>query len=162
MTYCINAILIIASARSQTTVGGSQRGYERWEEFKRTRLTGYASRRNDPTKDGVSRMSAYLHYGMVSPMRLARDAHNAEAEKYLDELLIWRELAYCFVFTETTTIRLMRFQSGQGRVWLSMKAIRVIGYVRGKSKHAHDQVTSFGTRVSAVYSGMVNSTTTSE
>ena len=46
-------------------------------------------------------MSAYLHYGMVSPMRLARDAaaiDNAGSEKYLDELLIWRELAYSFCF----------------------------------------------------------------
>ena len=80
------------------TIGGSERGYARWEEFKRTKLSGYAYRRNDPTKDGVSRMSAYLHYGMVSPMRLAREASNAKAEKYLDELLIWRELAYCFCF----------------------------------------------------------------
>ncbi|MDB4766926.1 FAD-dependent oxidoreductase, partial [bacterium] len=48
-----------------------------------------------------SRMSAYLHYGMVSPMRLAREAaaiDNAGSEKYLDELLIWRELAYSFCF----------------------------------------------------------------
>ncbi|MCU0712462.1 MAG: NAD(P)-binding protein [Pirellula sp.] len=80
------------------TIGGSKNGYARWEEFKRTKLSGYAHRRNDPTKDGVSRMSAYLHYGMVSPMRLARDAQHASAEKYLDELLIWRELAYCFCF----------------------------------------------------------------
>ncbi len=46
-------------------------------------------------------MSAYLHYGMVSPMRIAREAANtpgAGAEKYLDELLIWRELAYSFCF----------------------------------------------------------------
>jgi photolyase PhrII len=80
------------------TIGGSTSGYARWEEFKRTKLSGYAHRRNDPTKDGVSRMSAYLHYGMVSPMRLAREAHAVKAEKYLDELLIWRELAYCFCF----------------------------------------------------------------
>ena len=46
-------------------------------------------------------MSAYLHYGMVSPFRIAREAAdigNAGAEKYLDELLIWRELAYAFCF----------------------------------------------------------------
>ncbi|MDA8563543.1 hypothetical protein N9L06_03720, partial [Mariniblastus sp.] len=48
-----------------------------------------------------SRMSAYLHYGMVSPMRVAREASaivGKSAEKYLDELLIWRELAYHFCF----------------------------------------------------------------
>ncbi len=78
------------------TRGGTANGYARWNEFKRTRLSGYADRRNDPTKDGVSRMSAYLHYGMVSPLRLAREAYAAKAGQVLDELLIWRELAYCF------------------------------------------------------------------
>jgi deoxyribodipyrimidine photolyase len=46
-------------------------------------------------------MSAYLHYGMVSPMRVAREAAAIKGEggeKYLDELLIWRELAYAFCF----------------------------------------------------------------
>ena len=43
-------------------------------------------------------MSAYLHYGMVSPLRIAREASAAKAEKFLDELLIWRELAYNFCF----------------------------------------------------------------
>ncbi|XZE22058.1 NAD(P)-binding protein [Pirellulaceae bacterium SH449] len=80
------------------TVGGSTHGYARWEAFKRNQLKSYAYGRNDPTKNAVSRMSAYLHYGMVSPMRLAREANAAKAEKYLDELLIWRELAYCFCF----------------------------------------------------------------
>jgi predicted NAD/FAD-dependent oxidoreductase len=46
-------------------------------------------------------MSAYLHYGMVSPLRIAREAARIGGpgtEKYLDELLIWRELAYAFCF----------------------------------------------------------------
>ena len=33
---------------------------------------------------------------MVSPFRLAREASAEGAEKFLDELLIWRELAYSF------------------------------------------------------------------
>ena len=83
------------------TIGGSVAGYERWNRFLENGITGYAKRRNNALLDGVSRMSAYLHYGMVSPMRLAREAaaiDNAGSEKYLDELLIWRELAYCFCF----------------------------------------------------------------
>ena len=83
------------------TVGGSAAGYERWDLFVEKGLSGYAKRRNNALIDGVSRMSAYLHYGMVSPMRLAREAaaiDNAGSEKYLDELLIWRELAYSFCF----------------------------------------------------------------
>lgn len=81
------------------TRGGSQAGYARWDRFRREGLDRYAARRNDPLKEGVSRLSAYLHYGMVSPLRIAREAHERGgkgAEKYLDELLIWRELAYSF------------------------------------------------------------------
>lgn len=78
------------------TRGGSQAGYERWEAFKKQGLAQYAKRRNDASIRGVSRLSAYLHYGMVSPFRIAREASDAGAEKFLDELLIWRELAYCF------------------------------------------------------------------
>ncbi|MEL7498254.1 MAG: FAD-dependent oxidoreductase [Planctomycetota bacterium] len=83
------------------TVGGSTAGYRRWNQFRQKKLARYARTRNNALVDGVSRMSAYLHYGMVSPMRLARDADefdNAGGEKYLDELLIWRELAYAFCF----------------------------------------------------------------
>ncbi|MEM7452974.1 MAG: FAD-dependent oxidoreductase [Planctomycetota bacterium] len=83
------------------TRGGTSAGYARWNEFRNSRLSRYARARNNALEDGVSRMSAYLHYGMVSPMRIAREA-SAEgtkgAEKYLDELLIWRELAYAFCF----------------------------------------------------------------
>ncbi len=83
------------------TRGGFKAGYERWEAFKRSGLKKYDKLRNNALVDGVSRMSAYLHYGMVSPMRLAREAfhHGSEgAEKYLDEMLVWRELAYSFCF----------------------------------------------------------------
>jgi photolyase PhrII len=80
------------------TCGGSIAGYRRWEDFLKRRLSRYASKRNDPCSDVSSRMSAYLHYGMVSAMRLAREAHERQAEKYLEELLIWRELAYGYCF----------------------------------------------------------------
>jgi photolyase PhrII len=80
------------------TPGGSTAGYRRWQAFLKGKIRTYAKRRNDPLSGAASRMSAYLHYGMVSPMRLARDAEAVGAEKYLDELLIWRELAYNFCF----------------------------------------------------------------
>jgi predicted NAD/FAD-dependent oxidoreductase len=73
-------------------------GYARWQAFRNEGLRSYAKRRNEIEVDGVSRMSAYLHYGMVSPFRIAREASADRAEKYLDELLIWRELAYCFCY----------------------------------------------------------------
>lgn len=80
------------------TRGGSRAGYARWERFKQRGLKSYAKTRNDPLRDGVSRMSAYLHYGQVSPFRLAREAHALKATKYLDELVTWRELAYTYCY----------------------------------------------------------------
>lgn len=86
------------------TPGGALAGYARWEAFKadgKLGLNRYDEVRNDALLDGVSRMSPYLHYGMVSPMRIAREAlafGGSGAAKYLDELLTWRELAYDWCF----------------------------------------------------------------
>jgi predicted NAD/FAD-dependent oxidoreductase len=50
---------------------------------------------------GVSRLSPYLHHGQVSPFRVAREAAETGSKgsaKFLDELLVWRELAHNFCF----------------------------------------------------------------
>ena len=57
------------------TLGGSAAGYARWEAFRRRGLALYAARRNDAmSREGVSRLSPYHHYGMVSPFKVAREA----------------------------------------------------------------------------------------
>jgi photolyase PhrII len=79
------------------TRGGSDAGYERWGHFRDRRLVGYHRLRNDAVADGVSRLSPYLHHGHVSALRIAREAAGVGgpgAEKFLDELLVWRELAH--------------------------------------------------------------------
>ena len=81
------------------TRGGSSAGLERWRRFRERGLRQYARDRNDPLLPGVSRMSADLHFGCVSPLRLVREAAaqgGPGAEKFLDELLTWRELAWSF------------------------------------------------------------------
>ncbi len=86
------------------TPGGSTAGYNRWEQFKRHGLKSYARLRNDAAiifPRGVSRISAYLHHGHVSPFRIARETAQIGsdgADKFLDELLVWRELAHNFCF----------------------------------------------------------------
>lgn len=86
------------------TVGGSRAGYARWDRFRSTGLADYARERNNAAlawPHGVSRLSPYLHHGHVSPLRIAREAARAGgegAEKFLDELLVWRELAYNLCF----------------------------------------------------------------
>ncbi|MBS2011419.1 MAG: FAD-dependent oxidoreductase [Deltaproteobacteria bacterium] len=79
--------------------GGSVAGYARWDLFKAEGLARYAARRNDAAIDGTSRLSPWLHYGHVSPLRIAREASEARgagADKFLDELLVWREVAWHF------------------------------------------------------------------
>jgi hypothetical protein len=83
------------------TPGGSVAGYARWREFRDRGLGSYAARRNDAARDGVSRLSPYLHYGHVSPLRIAREAAGCAGkgpEKFLDELIVWRELAHNLCF----------------------------------------------------------------
>lgn len=83
------------------TPGGIRAAAARWQSFRDHRLLRYHRQRNDPLADGVSRLSAYLHYGQASPFRIAREAAalgGAGPGKFLDELLVWRELAWAFCF----------------------------------------------------------------
>jgi photolyase PhrII len=86
----------------EDTPGGSEAGYRRWAEFLEGGLDRYHRLRNDAAlPQGVSRMSPYLHYGSVSPFRIAGEAAARGGEgaaKFLDELLIWRELSHHFCF----------------------------------------------------------------
>jgi deoxyribodipyrimidine photo-lyase len=64
-------------------------------------LPSYSERRNDPgDPDGSSRLSPYLHFGQISAGEVARTVRErgaaAEAEKFFDELLTWRELSLNF------------------------------------------------------------------
>ncbi|GLC46057.1 hypothetical protein PLESTM_001820400 [Pleodorina starrii] len=84
-------------------VGGSTAGYGRWDAWRRRGgVARYAATRNDAMqRSGTSRMSPYLRWGMVSPFRIAREAAasgGSGAGKFLDELLVWRELSYSFCF----------------------------------------------------------------
>jgi predicted NAD/FAD-dependent oxidoreductase/deoxyribodipyrimidine photolyase len=82
------------------TPGGMAAGYARWEAFKQAGLRRYHQLRNDAAEApplGVSRLSPYLHHGHVSPWRIAREARaigGAGADKFLDELWVWRKLAW--------------------------------------------------------------------
>lgn len=80
------------------TPGGARAAEARWRAYLDGPIRRYARDRNDPLRGASSRMSAYLHAGMISPFRVAREAAAVGAEKYLDELLVWRELAYHWTF----------------------------------------------------------------
>ena len=88
-----------------TFTGGTKSGLKRLKEFTDEQLKNYDEVRNHPESRGTSQMSPYLHYGHLSPITIALAVREAEkdgkatkaiCDKYLDELIGWRELAVLF------------------------------------------------------------------
>ena len=79
--------------------GGTANGRERLKKFVEEILPDYDTARNKPDRDGSSRLSAYLHFGFLSPLEVALDVQEADApqeskDAYLEELIVRRELSY--------------------------------------------------------------------
>ncbi len=76
---------------------GQDEALKRFKAFVETGgLEKYNRLRNDPNSGAESGMSPYLHFGQVSPSRLARMAldHSAQAaQAYVEQLVVRRELA---------------------------------------------------------------------
>ena len=75
------------------------------EMFIKTGLCGYSENRNNPCLQGQSGLSPYLHFGHLSPQRLAllssRSGESANTvEEFLEELIVRRELADNFCLHE--------------------------------------------------------------
>ncbi len=89
-----------------TFVGGTRAALKRLKEFTETQLAEYDERRNHPEVRGTSQMSPYLHFGHIGPITIAMAVRDAvargmagqvQADKYLDEMIGWRELSVLFV-----------------------------------------------------------------
>lgn len=83
------------------TRGGREAAMARLHAFTADGLQHYAERRRDPSDDGgSSRLSPYLHYGQLSPARVVRAVREAappaQAAAFLNEMVVWRELALNF------------------------------------------------------------------
>ncbi len=78
------------------TPGGTTAGLARWRKFAAEKLSHYAEHRGDPLSEGTSRLSAYLHFGQLSPFLVAREAASVSATAFLERLLLWRELSWHF------------------------------------------------------------------
>ena len=92
-----------------TFTGGTHAALKRLKEFVRHDLVNYGEMRNHPETEGTSRLSPYLHFGNIGPLTIAlavQKAANpgtifAEAkERFLEQLIGWRELAVLFVSHE--------------------------------------------------------------
>ena len=73
------------------------------DDFLNNKLPEYSLKRNDPTENGVSHLSPYLHFGQISAQRVALEVkkHRVKSEhkdSFLEELIVRRELSdnYCF------------------------------------------------------------------
>ncbi len=87
-------------------IGGTHAALRRLKDFVDLELKDYEVARNHPEVKGTSRLSPYLHFGNIGPITIALavkkavaegKATEAAGEKYLDELIGWRELAVLFV-----------------------------------------------------------------
>lgn len=80
--------------------GGTSPAKELLNEFIEKKLDDYGELSNDPTKDNLSEMSPYLHFGQISPIYIAQKVKEADspgAEDYLEQLIVRRELGVNFV-----------------------------------------------------------------
>jgi deoxyribodipyrimidine photo-lyase len=98
-----------------TFKGGTKEALRLLREFTHKKLARYSKDRNHPELDGTSRLSPYLHFGHISPLTVAlavrdADAPSAEKDSFLNELLVWRELAINFV---TYNPNYDNFESGE-------------------------------------------------
>ena len=85
-------------AASSDFKGGTKEAFRLLSEFINKKLPRYAKDRNHPEIDGTSRLSPYLHFGHISPVTIAlavreSTAPGADKESFMNELLVWRELA---------------------------------------------------------------------
>jgi deoxyribodipyrimidine photo-lyase len=84
-----------------TTRGGLRAARARLTAFVVDGLQDYAERRRHPSDaGGSSRLSPYLHHGMISPLEVVRmvraGAAREASDAFLNEMLAWRELSLNF------------------------------------------------------------------
>jgi deoxyribodipyrimidine photo-lyase len=82
---------------------GSKGGLEALHLFVQNKLASYDLGRNDPTKDAVSLLSPYLHFGQISAQRVALEVSKAHVsaackDAFLEQVIVRRELADNFCY----------------------------------------------------------------
>jgi deoxyribodipyrimidine photo-lyase len=78
--------------------GGTTEALRLLKEFVSHKLHNYGTQRNRPEVDHTSRLSPYLHFGHISPITAVlavqhADAPKADKESFMNEIIVWRELA---------------------------------------------------------------------
>jgi deoxyribodipyrimidine photo-lyase len=90
-----------AVGRCGTFRGGTGEAKRLLRRFIAGKLDRFDQLRNDPTRECLSNMSPYLHFGQISPVYVAlkvRQTRRPGTAAYLEELLVRRELSMNFVY----------------------------------------------------------------
>ncbi|HPC39875.1 MAG TPA: deoxyribodipyrimidine photo-lyase [Spirochaetota bacterium] len=80
--------------------GGTGEAQRLLRRFIATRLDFVPEERNDPSKDCVSHLGPYLHFGQISPLYIALEVLKTKSpgrDMFLEELIVRRELSLNFV-----------------------------------------------------------------
>ncbi len=83
--------------------GGQQAAQACLKKFVKAHLHFYHELRSDPSADHQSHLSPYLHFGQVSPLRVARAVMESKAPQscrydFMEELIVRRELSMNFAY----------------------------------------------------------------
>jgi len=81
--------------------GGTENGRKRLKHFVQNILPHYHETRNEPSIDGCSRLSPYLHFGFLSIQEIVEAVERSNAPKeakdsFLEEAIVRRELSFNF------------------------------------------------------------------
>ncbi len=86
---------------------GEASAHHALSDFIQNRLKSYATDRNDPSIDGLSRLSPYLHFGQLSSLRVVLEVYRAladdsslqaGADALIEEMVVRKELSDNFCY----------------------------------------------------------------
>lgn len=86
---------------------GEAAAHKAMDDFLHNRLSGYAQNRNNPTTDGLSGMSLYLHFGQISSLRIIHEAQRLmfkhptlqpDFDVLAEEMVVRKELSDNFCY----------------------------------------------------------------
>lgn len=72
-------------------------------EFLEKKIVGYKKNRDFPAKEGTSKLSPYLHFGLLSPMYILskvfslKNIPSEDAQSFFSEI-VWREFSYYLLY----------------------------------------------------------------
>jgi len=111
---------ILSATASDAVSGGEAPAQKKWLEFLSKKIDEYPEERNEPSAEGTTGLSPYLHFGHISAHQMFHDlmsrekwsdaklAHRASGsregwwgvrppvEQFLDQFITWREVGFNF------------------------------------------------------------------